>query len=251
MNITFIGTGSGKVSAGRFHSSLMISVPGYNLLVDTGDSIARALLARNISCNSVDGILITHLHPDHFSGFASLIVQMQMNDRKEPLTVFVHHTLVEKVKDFLTLSYIFMERMKFPLHFEAFDIKTEISVSPKLSFISKQNTHLDDYKKYDARLSFVSGSFLFKSENKNVYYSGDIGSSGDLFLFEEYRTDVFITEAAHVDLDSILSVSKKLNPAKIYLTHLEEKDIPLIKGVLDKAENRKIFIAEEGLQISV
>lgn len=251
MNITFIGTGSGKVSPGRFHSSLMISVSGYNLLVDTGDSIARALLARKISCNSISGILISHLHPDHFSGFASLIVQMQMNDRKEPLYVFIHHTLVNKIKDFLKLSYIFMERMKFPLHFVGFDIGNDISVFQELSFISKQNSHLDEYKKYDTKLSYVSGSFLFKSGNKNVYYSGDIGSPRDLFLFEEYKVDIFITEAAHIDLDSILTVSKKLNPGRIYLTHVEEADLPYIKGFIDKTGNDKIYIAGEGSQIGV
>lgn len=251
MNITFIGTGSGKASPRRFHSSLMISVPGYSLLVDTGDSISRALLVRNIPYNSINGILISHLHPDHFSGFASLIVQMQMNNRKEPLYVFIHHTLIEKIKDFLALSYIFTERMKFPIHFAGFDMDKEISVFPDLSFITRQNTHLDEYKKYDTALSYVSGSFLFKSVNKNVYYSGDIGSSADLFLFKESRVNIFITEAAHVDLDSILAIPEKLNPEKIYLTHLEEEDFPYIKGFLGKEGNHKIFIAQEGLQISV
>ena len=251
MDITFIGTGSGRASPLRFHSSLMISVPGYNLLVDTGDSIARALLARNISYNSINGILISHLHPDHFSGFASLIVQMQMSDRKEPLYVFIHNTLVKKIKDFLALSYIFMERMKFPLNFTGFDMEKEISVFPDLSFISRQNTHLDEYKKYDATLSYISGSFLFRSGNKNVYYTGDIGSSEDLFLFKESRINVFITEAAHVEPDSILALSEKLKPGTIYLTHLEEEDILHIKEILDKAGNPEIIMAEEGLQISV
>lgn len=132
-----------------------------------------------------------------------------------------------------------------------FDMGIEISVFTGLSFISKQNTHLDDYKKYDPSLSYVCGSFLFKAGDKNIYYSGDIGSSVDLFLFKDERIDIFIAEAAHIDLESILQAAEKLNPDKIYLTHLEEDDIPYIQGFIDTARNYKIFMAREGLQISV
>ena len=251
MDIRFIGTGSGKVSRERFHSSLVISVKDYKLLVDAGDSVARALLYQNISVNSINGILISHLHPDHFSGFASLIVQMQMNDREEPLFVFVHQTLITKIKDFLALSYVFMERMKFPLQFIGFDMGSEISVSPVLSFIPKGNTHLDAYQKYNPELSYISGSFLFKSGNENVYYSGDLGGTDDLFLFDDHKINVFITEAAHVDLESILKVSEKLDPGKIILTHLEAEDIPVLKRNIKSIKNHQILIAEDGLKISV
>jgi ribonuclease BN (tRNA processing enzyme) len=229
----------------------VISVKDYKLLVDAGDSIARALLHQNISVNSINGILISHLHPDHFSGFASLIVQMQMNDRAEPLFVFVHQTLITKVKEFLTLSYIFMERMKFPLQFIGFDTEAEISVSPILSFISRENTHLNEYQKYNPELSYISESFLFKSGEEAVYYSGDLGSSNDLFLFDDHKINVFITEAAHVDLESILKVSEKLNPGRIILTHLETEDIPVLKRNIRSIKNHKILMAEDGLKISV
>ena len=251
MDIRFIGTGSGKVARERFHSSLVISVKNYKLLVDAGDSVARALLCQNISVNSINGILISHLHPDHFSGFASLIVQMQMNDREEPLFVFVHQTLITKIKDFLALSYIFMERMKFPLQLVGFDMESENSVSPLLSFIPRGNTHLDEYQKYNPELNYISGSFLFKSGDGIVYYSGDLGSSEDLFMFDDYKINVFITEAAHVNLENILEVSEKLNPGKIILTHLEPENISALKRNIKSLNNPNIMIAEDGLKISV
>ncbi|MEO8398834.1 MAG: MBL fold metallo-hydrolase, partial [Ignavibacteriaceae bacterium] len=74
--IKFIGTGSGKTSLKRFHSSFLILNESYNLLVDTGDGISKALLLQNINYNSIDGILISHLHPDHYTGLPLLLVQM-------------------------------------------------------------------------------------------------------------------------------------------------------------------------------
>ena len=88
MKIKFIGTGSGKTSLNQFHSSLLLISKNYNLLVDAGDGISRALLFNEIEFNIIDGILLTHLHPDHFSGLATLIVQMKMMKRKNSLDIF-------------------------------------------------------------------------------------------------------------------------------------------------------------------
>ncbi|MCU0415336.1 MAG: MBL fold metallo-hydrolase, partial [Ignavibacteriaceae bacterium] len=81
MKITFIGTSSGKVSLTRFHSSLVISSEKYNLLVDAGDGISRAIISNGINFKKINGVLFTHLHPDHFSGLPALIVQMKMMNK--------------------------------------------------------------------------------------------------------------------------------------------------------------------------
>lgn len=229
----------------------MISDLKYNLLVDAGDSVSRALLSRSISYNSINGILISHLHPDHYSGFAALVLQMKLNDRKEPLFIFVHHTLVKTLKDFLAASYIFIERMDFPLHFKGFNFESEILIAPGLTFISRKNTHLDEYQRYNPSLSYACGSFLFKSANKKVFYSGDIGSPDDLYLFKDDDIDIYITEASHVNFSSILSMSKALKPGKIVITHLSDENIPLIKENLMNTENDSMIMAEDGLILGV
>ena len=72
MVITFIGTGSGEASLKREHSSILISSEKFNLLIDTGDGISKAILKAGIDFNSINGIIFTHLHPDHYSGLAVL-----------------------------------------------------------------------------------------------------------------------------------------------------------------------------------
>jgi ribonuclease BN (tRNA processing enzyme) len=251
LNILFTGTGSGKTSLNRYHSSLVISVHNFNLLVDAGDSISRALLSADINYNKIDGILITHLHPDHFSGFASLIVQMEMSERTEPISVFVHHMLIKTVRDFLSASYVFPERMGYALNFREYEFDTDIKVSDELLFRARRNTHLDKYQKNDPSVSPASSSLLFTSGDKRVFYSGDLGSEDDLYLFKDYSTDLYITEAAHVSIENILEMMKKLNPGKVMLTHIEEKDVPEIRKKLNASGESRISIAEEGINLSV
>ncbi|OQY73636.1 MAG: hypothetical protein B6D45_07865, partial [Ignavibacteriales bacterium UTCHB3] len=88
VKIIFTGTGSGRSSLNRFHSSFLIRSDSYNLLVDAGDGISRALLRLGIDFNEIDGVFITHLHPDHYSGFPSLILQMKMSSRRMPLELY-------------------------------------------------------------------------------------------------------------------------------------------------------------------
>jgi ribonuclease BN (tRNA processing enzyme) len=95
---------------------LLFTSEKYNLLIDTGDVISRALITNGINFNSLNGILYTHLHADHFSGLPALIVQMKMMNRNEPLDIFIHESLKTVVEDFLLRSYLLPERMGFEIH---------------------------------------------------------------------------------------------------------------------------------------
>ncbi len=228
----------------------MISDSDYNLLIDAGDAVSRAILSQRISFNSINGILFTHLHPDHFSGFASLIAQMKMNYREETLSIFIHHTLIQSLKDFLKSSYIFMERIGFPIDFIGFDFKEEVMVTNGFTFRSMQNAHLKEYEKYDSSLSFASGSFLFKSNNKSIYYSGDISSADDLFLFGAEKIDILVTETTHISFEEILKVSAQLKPGRILLTHLNDEEISKLQSGIKSSGNTNIEIAEDGSLVS-
>ena len=186
MKITFLGTSSGKVSLTRFHSSILLSVKNYNLLIDAGDGISRAMLNSNVGFDSVDGILFTHLHPDHFAGLPLLIVQMKMMKRITPLEIFVHESLIGVIKNFLLNSYLLPERMTFEIRYKEIVDDNEVFISDNMSFIGKKNKHLEEVEEHQSKypdIKFYSGSFLFQSSSKKIIYTSDIGAEEDLLLF--------------------------------------------------------------------
>ena len=256
MEIKFIGTSSGKTSLKRFHSSFIILSEKFNLLVDAGDGISKALLMAKISVDQIDGILFSHLHPDHFSGFASLIVQMKLISRKKPLMVFVHEKLSGIVQNFLYTSYLFKERMDFEIRYEEFKHEEKVEINEDINFLSKQNSHLDQYVKYDKkeRLNFICSSFLFGLKNKNVVYAGDIGSSNDLYLFEDQKIQTMICEATHLELSELLKCFNKLQPEEIFLTHLDddfETKIEEWKNSISDQIRNKFIIASDELSVPI
>jgi ribonuclease Z len=257
VKITFVGTSSGKASLNRNHSSLLFTSEEYNLLVDAGDGISRALMSIGINFEKINGILFTHLHPDHFSGLPALIVQMKMMNRNEPLDIFIHESLKTVVEEFLLRSYLLPERMEFEIHYKTFNDDDRFSITEEFSFLARKNYHLVNLEKHKVNypsLSLYSASFLFEEGNNKVIYTSDIGSEEDLLLFRDYVADIFISETTHISPLSIVEKIFKINPGKVYLTHYSEEDIPAISEILANLPSElkeKVKLATDNLSFEI
>lgn len=252
MKIQFIGTGSGKTSLLRAHSSFIISEKKNHILVDCGDGISRALLLQDVDFLSIDSIIISHLHPDHYSGLPLLLSQMKMNGRKAELKIFVHTSLEKFLKSFLRQSYIFNERMGYEISFRGFDHHQPFSICEKINCISKPNTHLDKYRSSDPKneLSFESSGFLFTSNSTSIFYTGDVGSADDLSLFDDPDYDHLVTETTHISIPDLISFIEKREITKVFLTHIGdevEDELRLILKQLPANLKSKIVLAFDGM----
>ena len=257
MKITFVGTSSGLTSLNQFHSSLLLSAKSYNLLIDAGDGISRALLSSNLNFNSIDGIVITHLHPDHFSGFPGLIVQMKLINRRKPLDIFILKSLKNIVEESLLRSYLFPERIKFNLNYVTFNDAEPKSVTDNFSFIARKNSHLDKYQKYSAdhkTTSLYCASFSFEVECKKIIYTSDIGSEKDILLFQDQPLEIFICEANHIEPAKIIEALGKINTRKIFLTHYSDNDFTKLSEILSTINNSassRIQFAKDGFSLKI
>ena len=225
MKILFVGTSSGETSRTRNHSSLLIQSDDHNLLIDCGDGISKALLNFGIDFNSIGSVLLTHNHADHFAGLASLITQMKIHMRSQPLQIVTHSNLVSSLKSFLISSYLFKEKLEFKINFIPFNFGIRQKLASNISFTSKQNSHivqtelLEEYP----REIFVSSSVLIEPASKKIFYTSDIGSREDLFLFKEEKFDWLITETTHIDIDILFSSFKETGAVKFFLTHYNDE----------------------------
>ncbi len=255
--INFIGTGSGKTSLKRFHSSFLISTGNFNLLVDAGDGVAKALLSQNINFDSIDGIVFSHLHPDHYTGLGVLIVQMKMQKRTKPLNIYADESITGTLKNFLISSYLFPGRMDFEILYHGFVQDENFKVSSDIQFIARQNSHLSEISKLEEyrQQSFSCSSFLFDVNGRKIHYTGDIGNADDLLLFKDYNYDYLITEVTHITFEELFSaVKSKISPRQIILTHLSDEDIPLLERQLKSLPagfTGRFKIAEDGLKLNI
>src|SRR5258708_5767427 len=88
MRLTIVGSGDAFGSGGRFNTCFHVATRDRAVLIDCGASTMVALRAHAIEPNSIDAIILTHLHGDHFGGIPFLLLDAQyMSHREGPLTI--------------------------------------------------------------------------------------------------------------------------------------------------------------------
>lgn len=252
MNIKFIGTGSGKTSLKRHHSSILITSNQHKLLIDCGDGISSALIKQNISFHSIDTIIISHLHADHFAGLPSLLTQMKLSRRISSLKIYVPKSDLNFIETLLERFYLFKERMDFELTLLPYKSDSEIILFNELKLIPKFNSHLDKYKTSYPDKEFSSSGFIISDDHLKIHFSGDIGSIKDLENINP-DLDYLILEISHISIDELRSITQRFKSAKIILTHIDDEIEPELISTISLFENWQksmIILAFDGFEIN-
>jgi len=85
MRLTFIGSGDAFGSGGRFNTCFLVEGERCRLLIDCGASSLVALKQRGIAPNDIDGVVLSHLHGDHFGGLPFLLLDAHhLSKRQRP-----------------------------------------------------------------------------------------------------------------------------------------------------------------------
>jgi ribonuclease BN (tRNA processing enzyme) len=88
VTVRFVGSGDSFGSGGRFQTCIVVDAPGTRFAIDFGTSSLIALARQGIPPNSLDAILLTHLHGDHCGGVPFLLIDAMLASRRDrPLTV--------------------------------------------------------------------------------------------------------------------------------------------------------------------
>jgi ribonuclease BN (tRNA processing enzyme) len=88
VTLTFVGTGDAFGSGGRMNTCILVDAPGIRFAIDFGATSVNALKALGIAHDSIDAILLTHLHGDHAGGIPTLMMDAMLGTRRaRPLTI--------------------------------------------------------------------------------------------------------------------------------------------------------------------
>jgi ribonuclease BN (tRNA processing enzyme) len=89
VTVTFAGSGDAFGSGGRFQACIHLRGPdgADPVLLDCGATSLTALRRSGLDPGEVAGIVVSHLHADHFAGLPFFILNAQFARRAAPLTV--------------------------------------------------------------------------------------------------------------------------------------------------------------------
>jgi ribonuclease BN (tRNA processing enzyme) len=247
VRLTVIGCGDAFGSGGRFNTCFMIEAGGRTVLLDCGASSLVALKARNIDINTIDGVILSHLHGDHFGALPFFLLESQSQSRRErPLTIVGPPGTRQRLD---AACEVFFPRMtrnawRFPLQIG--------EIAPGVP---------DEVLGFAIRTTEVihqsgapSTAVRLTRDDKVLGYSGDtewteallaVADGADLFIIEcyEYSREL----PGHMNFSRVRQRQADFRAKKIMLTHMNSTML----ARLDEARAAGLLVAEDGFMIEV
>jgi ribonuclease Z len=134
VHFAFLGTSGAVPSLRRDSTSLVFVGREESVLVDCGGSPVQRLLLAAVAPLSLDHVAITHIHPDHAYGLPSLIQNLILLGRAEPLRISCRDEHVEPLREVLRAFRMVDRKGMFPLSLEPVPARERVAVATTASF---------------------------------------------------------------------------------------------------------------------
>jgi ribonuclease BN (tRNA processing enzyme) len=247
MRLTVVGSGDAFGSGGRFNACFFLQTAKATLLVDFGATSLIALKARGLDPGSIDGIILSHLHGDHFGGLPFLLLDAQFLARRErPLLIAGPPGTRMRIEQALEVFF-----PKSSTNRWRFDWKVmEIEVGRPTDVLGHAVTttevvHFSGAPSTALRLSDGKRLFAYSGDTEWVEALVTVADGADLFIIECYGYSGQLP--GHVSWDVLKPRLKDLRAQRIMLTHMN----PTMLMHVDEARAAGAMIAEDGLVMEV
>ena len=156
MKIKFVGTG-GAFDYLYGNSSAVIDFQQRKILLDCGHSVYPRLRALD-AVDSLDGVLVTHLHDDHVGSLSTLLFHRYFMPGSKRLTLYYpEEKFRQQVYSFLSIS---MQQPEIYVDFQP------LQTLPGVDFIDTYGRHVANMQTY---------AYVFSDSTNVMVYSGDLG----------------------------------------------------------------------------
>jgi ribonuclease BN (tRNA processing enzyme) len=244
VRVTFLGAGDAFNSGARCHASYLVSAPSTRLLLDCGATALMALKRCGTSPGDIDAVFVSHLHGDHFSGVAFLLLEsVYESQRRRPLTIVGPPGTQARLEELYRCLYreLACRPLPFELRFVEVNPSHPVSIG-SASLLPFRVPHQQNEISLGVRLSI---------DGKTILYSGDTGWTEEL-VTQSQGTDLFICECCyfetrvdfHLDYPRIAENAARFGCRRLVLTHIGRE-------VLARRNEVTLELAHDGLVVEL
>ena len=217
LTVRFVGSGDSFGSGGRFQTCIVVDGPRSRFAIDFGASSLIALSQQGVDHNSLDAILLTHLHGDHCGGVPYLILDGQFSKRERPLVVAGPPGVRERMTAVFEAALPTSSRTEQRFSVTYVELGAKATRIGPLEVVALPVAHLAETSPHGLRV---------RVDDRIIAYTGDtdwcdalprLADGADLFIAEAYSFDKRIPQ--HLSHATLLAHRGELRAKRIVLTH--------------------------------
>ena len=247
MRLTVVGSGDAFGSGGRSNTCFWLETAKGTLTVDFGASALPALTALKLDANLLDGVVLSHLHGDHFGGLPLLLLDFQyLNRRERPLTIAgppgTRARLETAMETFFPKST--GTKWRFPWNVEEISLDKEMPVLGH-TLRTTEVVHQSGAPSTALRLSDGKKTFAYSGDTEWTDALLPIAAGADLFVCECYAYAGKMT--GHLSWEILKPKIPALRAKRLMVTHMN----PTVLAKLDELRRAGVLMADDGLKLDV
>jgi ribonuclease BN (tRNA processing enzyme) len=220
MRLTVIGCSDAFGSGGRFNTCFMVEGSKSRVLLDCGASTPVALKVRKVDFNTIDGIVLTHLHGDHFGALPFLMLESQFHlQRTRPLTVIGPPGTRERVLAAMEVFFPLSSQNDWRFPFWIGEVTPGVPVE-QLGFGIRtvEVVHQSGAPSTAVRLTDGGKSLVYSGDTEWTDALLPAANGADLFVCECYNYQLCVP--SHMSYLILHDKLKALGAKRVVLTHM-------------------------------
>ncbi|NWF55169.1 MAG: MBL fold metallo-hydrolase [Syntrophaceae bacterium] len=239
--VQFLGSGDALGSGGRLQACIHVRSGNASFLIDCGASSLIGMKKFGVAPGSIEWVLLSHLHGDHFGGIPFLLLDGQFSGRTQPLAIAGPEGVESRVKAAMEVLFPGSSKVerKFSVSFAEFLPRKERVLGP-FSVTAYEGIHPSGPPAFSLRVQAGGKVIAYSGDTEWTDALPEVARDADLFICEAYYFEKKVK--FHLDYKTILDRIPRLGCKKIILTHLG-------RDMLTRLGEVKIDWAEDGKKV--
>ncbi|MEH2513704.1 ribonuclease BN (tRNA processing enzyme) [Nitrobacteraceae bacterium AZCC 1564] len=224
MKFKFLGSGDAFGSGGRFNTCFYIARETGGLLIDCGASSLVAMGHFGVDPNSIDTVIISHGHGDHFGGLAFLLRGLRLVYQRERLLTIVGPVgIAKRIDDSLEAAFpgAVAHGTKFPVRIVELEAGIATRLDDGLSVTAFEAVHPSGTPTLSLRVTCDGRVIGYTGDTEWTDALVDVGRDADLFVCECFWVNP--RHRYHLDLQTLRAKMPRISAKQVVLTHMSEE----------------------------
>ena len=247
--LIFLGTASAVAYQEHENSFLVIKGEESSILVDCSSRPVMRLKEAGVEYNDLSDLIITHFHPDHVSGLATLIMDMWILGRQKEFHIHgCDHAISRAIKMMDLFGWQDWTDI-YPVHFHTLP---DVELAPVLEnrefkIFSSPVQHM--IPTIGIRIEYRNGVFVvaYSSDTSPIPETVRLAADADVLIHEATGTTFHHSTASQAG-----EIASQAGVDVLYLTHYPSADKIDPNSALSEAKKTfsgSVFLAEDLMEI--